>query len=666
MADEKQTPETPKVGVYVCHCGTNIGGTVDVASVTKFAASLPNVVTAREYKYTCSDPGQAMIRDDIKELGLNRIVVAACSPRMHEPTFRATLRDAGLNPYLLAVANIREHVSWVHTDMTTGTAKAKHLVAAAVSRVVLQESLTETTVPIEPAALVVGGGVAGIQVALDIAGAGFKVVLVEREPTIGGHMAQLDKTFPTLDCSACILTPKMVDVARHPNIELISYAQVEHIDGYIGNFQVKIRKKARYVHEDICTGCQACLDACVLKGRIPAEFEFGMGKRSAIYIPFPQAVPLRAVVDPERCLTLIGKKCKQPCVDACGPGAIDFEQKEEVMERKVGTIVLATGFKAFDPARQPQYGYGRYDNVLTALQFERLCNASGPTGGKIVKADGDTPKRVAFIHCIGSRDEATNKYCSRVCCMYSLKLAHLAKEKTGGEVYNFYIDIRSAGKGYEEFYDRMGEEGIRFIRGKVAEVLPENGRLRLLAENTLLGRPMTLDVDMVVLATGLEPQPDTVKLAQTFHISRSADGFLLEGHPKLRPVSTNTGGVFLAGCCQGPKDIPDSVAQASGAASQAIVLMNQGEVAIEPITAFVVEERCSGCGDCLVACPYEAISRNERGKAEVNTALCKGCGSCAATCLAQAILTQHFTGDQLVMEMVGALRSFAETEDVLG
>lgn len=650
-----------KVGVYVCHCGSNINGVVDCAAVSEFAQGLDHVAISRDYKYTCSDPGQEMIRQDIKELGLDRVVVAACSPRMHEPTFRRTLESAGMNPYLLAIANIREHDSWIHTKTPVeATEKAKASVAAAVRRSLRQTELIPSEVPVRQTALVVGGGVAGIQSALDIASAGFKVVLVEKEPTIGGHMAMLDKTFPTLDCSACILTPKMVDAARHPNIELLSYSEVEKVDGYVGNFDVTIKRKPRYVDEDACTGCGACTDACVLAGKLPDAFEQGLGKRGAIYLAFPQAVPLKALIDPDKCLMVKRGKCKQMgCVEACADRkAINFDQKEEFITREVGSIVLATGFQIFDSKRLPQYGYGVYDNVVDGLQFERLSNASGPTGGRILMKNGDVPKRTAFIHCIGSRDCNTNEYCSRVCCMYSMKLAHLAEEKTHGEVYNFYIDIRSFGKGYEEFYNRVQGEGVHFIRGKVAEIIPdENGRLVVYAEDNNLGRPIALPVDMVVLGAGLEPRPDALQIARKFHISRSKDGFFLEGHPKLRPVSTNTEGVFLAGCCQGPKDIPDSVAQASGAASQAIIMMAKGKVVVEPITAEIIEERCVGCGDCLVACPYEAIELREDGKAWINGALCKGCGTCAGTCLPGAILTRHFTSEQLIQEMIGVIRS---------
>ncbi|NMB35118.1 MAG: CoB--CoM heterodisulfide reductase iron-sulfur subunit A family protein, partial [Firmicutes bacterium] len=474
----------PKIGVYVCHCGINIAKTVDVEAVAEFASHLPNVKVARDYAYMCSDPGQALIREDIINEGLNRVVVASCSPRMHELTFRKTLAEAGLNPYYLEMANIREHCSWVHEDREEATAKAKKLVAAAAVKARLLEPLLDKEVDVEPASLIIGAGIAGIQAALDIANAGFKVYLVEKTPSVGGRMSQLDKTFPTLDCSACILTPKMVDVASHPNIELLSYSQVEDVSGYVGNFDVKVRKKARYVNMDLCTGCGICAQECRLTGRVPSEYDEGMGKRAAIYLPFPQAVPAKYTIDPTRCLMLTRGKCgKSPkCVDACAPGAIDFEQEDEIVEFKVGTVIVATGFDVFDAARKPEYGYSDYDNVITALELERLVAASGPTGGEVMIGKGEdayVPRDIAFIQCVGSRDKSVgNEYCSRVCCMYTAKLAHLMKEKIPeANVRVYYMDVRAFGKGFEEFYDRVRREGVRYIRGNPSEVFKRGDKL---------------------------------------------------------------------------------------------------------------------------------------------------------------------------------------------
>ncbi len=655
--------EKPRIGVFVCYCGSNIAATVDVEKVAEYAATLPNVVFTQTNKYTCSDPGQEEIRKAIIEHKLNRVVIAACSPRMHEVTWRRLLQGTGLNPYLLQVANIREHVSWVHQDRGEATQKAKELVAAAVERVPLHEPLEPRQVKIAPSTLIVGGGIAGIQAALDIANAGYHVYLVEKQPSIGGNMAKLDKTFPTLDCAMCILAPKMVDAGRHENITLFSYSEVESVEGHVGQFRVRIKRKPRYVKEDVCTGCGLCTQACVLKDRILSEFEMGMGKRGAAYIPFPQAVPLKAVIDPEHCLLLTRGKCSMKCIKACGPGAIDFKQQEEFIEIEVGTIILATGFELYDMSALPQYGYGRYDNVVDGLQFERLCNASGPTEGRIVTKDGRVPEAIAFLHCIGSRDENTNPYCSQLCCMHTLKLAHLAREKTPARIYEFYIDLRAGGKGYEEFYKRVQHEGIHFIRGKGSEVVQDGDKLIVRAEDTLLGKVVEVPVDMVVLALGMVPPKDIENIARIFNINRSRDGFFMEAHPKLRPAETNVEGVFLAGACQGPKDIPATVAHASAAAAQALSLMSRGQATIEPIIAEVIAEKCSACGECIVACPFKAIRMDEEARhAYVVSAMCKGCGTCAAACPSKAIKMAHFTDQQLIAEIEGILGRMSEYE----
>jgi heterodisulfide reductase subunit A len=650
-----------RIGVYICHCGSNIAGTVDVEKVAEFARGLDSVVIARDYKFMCSDPGQELIKNDIKELGVNRVVVASCSPQMHEPTFRRACQEAGVNPYLFEMANIREQCSWVTEDKEKATQKAMALVEAAVRRIFFHEPLEYKKVPINPNTLVVGGGIAGIQAALEVADSEHKVYLVERNPSIGGHMMQLDKTFPTLDCSACILTPKMSLVGSHPHIELMTYSEVVEVSGYVGNFKVKIRKKARYVDESKCTGCGVCMAKCPSK-KIPSEFDVGLGNRTAIYIPFPQAVPNKSVIDREQCIYFKTGKCRA-CEKFCEAKAIDFEQTDQIVEIEVGSIILTTGFSLFDPTPIYQYGYGRLDNVITSLEFERLINSAGPTGGEIVLKDGSHPKSVGIIHCVGSRDEKYHEYCSRVCCMYSMKFAHLIKEHLPeSEVYEFYIDIRSFGKGYEEFYNRMLNEGIVFIRGRpaevtdVAETSEEEGKLIIQFEDTLVGRQRRQPVDMVILSCGLEPQPDAMEVARMFTISRSADGFFLEKHPKLDPVATATDGIFVAGCCQGPKDIPDTVAQASAAAARVLAMISKGNIEIEAATAVVDEKVCSGCQLCLKVCPFNAISFDEEKKvARVNDALCKGCGTCTATCPSGAINLRHFSDRQIVAQMEGIL-----------
>jgi heterodisulfide reductase subunit A len=505
----------------------------------------------------------------------------------------------------------------------------------------------------------VGGGIAGIQAALKIADSEHQVYLVERTPSIGGHMAQLDKTFPTLDCSACILTPKMTQVGSHPFIRMLTYSEIEEVSGYIGNFKVRIRKKARYVNEELCTGCGVCQTKCPWK--VDSEFEAGLGKRKAIYTPFPQAVPNIPVIDKEHCAYFQSGKCRA-CEKFCEAKAIDFEQEDEIIEVEVGSIILATGFQVFDPTPIYAYGYGRLDNVITSLEFERLVNSAGPTEGNIVLKDGSEPKSIAIIHCVGSRDEKYHEYCSRVCCMHSMKFAHLIKEHTDAEVYEFYIDIRSFGKGYEEFYNRILEEGTTFIRGRpgeitnVAETPEEEGKLIVQFEDTLVGRQRRLPVDMVILSCALEPQPDAEAINRLFNISCSGDGFFLEKHPKLEPVSTMTDGIFLAGCCQGPKDIPDTVAQASAAAAEALVIISRGRVEVEAATAVIDERICSGCQACKEVCPYSAIEFDkEKGVCRVNKALCKACGACVAACFSHAVSLEHFTNEQIVAEMEGAL-----------
>ena len=658
----QDTNPKEKIGVYVCHCGTNIAGTVDVEDVSKWASEeLKNrgVVIARDYKFMCSSLGQELIQKDIQKFGLTRVVVAACSPHLHEKTFQNACSQAGLNPYLCELVSIREQVSWVHTDKKAATEKSKAVVSGGVERVLYDEPLEKLKVPINPATLIVGGGIAGIQAALEIADAGHKVYLVEKEPSIGGHMAQFDKTFPTLDCSACILTPKMVSTGSHPNIELLTYSEVTNVDGYVGNFSVTIKKKARFVNEEDCTGCGICQEKCPKKV-IDDVFEAGLGFRKAVYTPFPQAVPKYPVIDKENCIYFERGTCKA-CEKFCPTGAINFEQQDTEVTVDVGNIILATGYDLFDARRIPQYGYGRLANVFTNLEFERLSNAAGPTNGKIVLRDGVTePKTVGIVHCVGSRDRNYNNYCSVICCMQSLKFAHIVHERTGAKVYNFYIDMRTAFKDYDEFYQRVLEEGTMFIRGKVAEItdaarLPgEEGKLIIQVEDTLMGKQRRIPVDMVILSAGLEPRKDDI--AKLFGISCSSNGWLIEKHPKLDPVATMTEGIFIAGCAQGPKDIPHSVVQGSAASARVLGTIEQGDIDLEPIKASINEEECSGCRICNDLCPFNAISFNEDLiVSEINPALCQGCGTCVAACPAGAISGTVFSNEQVIAQIDGLL-----------
>ena len=656
-----------RIGVYVCHCGLNIASTVDVQKLTEFAQSLEGVVIARNYPYMCSDPGQELIKKDIKEYGLTNVVVAACSPTLHEPTFQRACEEAGLNPYMFQMVNIREHVSWVTDDVKKATENAKLRVAAAVNRVKFHEPLGKIRVPVIQSVLVIGAGIAGIEAALKLANSDKRVYLVEREPSIGGRMAQLEKTFPTLDCAACILTPKMVDVASHPNITILAYSEVKEVSGYLGNYKVRVVKKPRYIDEEKCIGCGICAGKCPSK-KVPDEFNMGLSFRTAVYIPFPQAVPRKYVIDREHCLYFTKNICRV-CEKFCPTKAINFEQKPQEIILEVGAIILATGYDLFDPSVIKSYGYGRFKNVYTGLEVERLTSASGPTNGKIILRDGKTPSTVVIIHCVGSRDENYHIYCSKVCCMYAMKLAHLIKERVpNSTVYELYIDIRAHGKGYEEFYRRVQEEGVIFIRGKPADITEsENGKLIVTFEDTLLGRVQYIEADMVVLATALEPRKDAREFSRIFNLCADKNGFFSEKHPKLAPVSTVNRGVFLAGACQGPKDIPDSVAQGAAAAAEALALLSQGTVEAEPVIAEVNRNLCSGCRVCISLCPYNAtVFDKETKTAAVQEILCQGCGTCVASCPsgARTLRQRGYTDKQILAEIEAILPKRIATIEV--
>ena len=653
----------PRTGVFICHCGTNIAGTVNIDQAIEASRDFPGVVHADEYRYLCSEMGQDIIKKAIEDNNLDRVVVGTCSPRMHENTFRKAAAEAGLNPYLLEVANIREHCSWVHKNMEEATPKAIALLRAAAAKVVLNEALEAPKLEVEKRALVIGGGIAGIQAALDIAEAGYPVDIVERDPSIGGRMAQLEKTFPTLDCSACILTPKMVEAAQHPNINLITYAEVEEVNGFVGQFDVKIKQKARYVDPVKCTGCGICWEKCPSKAS--SEFEMGLAKRKSIFVPFAQAVPMVPVIDKDSCLYFRKGKCKI-CEKECPPQAIDYEQQDEIIERRYGAIVVATGFDQMDPSIYGEYGYGQHPDILTGLEFERLFNASGPTGGKVVRlSDGKPPEKVVFIQCVGSRDKARGmNYCSKICCMFTAKQAILLKEKLpDAKSYVFYIDVRTAGKGYEEFQRRAAEEyDVAYLRGQVGKIFPEGDHLVVHGVDSLSGKIVDIKADMVVLAAASIARVDAPELGRKIGINTDSYSFFNEAHPKLKPVETHTAGIFIAGACQAPKDIPDTVAQASAAAVKAVGLLSKEMLQGEACTAEVDEAECSGCLHCVAVCPYTAIVEKEieerygdgtlkRTVAEVNPALCQGCGSCSAICRSGSVNLKGFSNEQILAEV---------------
>jgi heterodisulfide reductase subunit A len=664
-----------RIGVFVCHCGSNISATVDCERVAEVASHFQGVAYSTSYKYMCSDPGQTLVKEAILEHKLDGVVVAACSPRMHEPTFRKATAEAGLNPYLCEMANLREHCSWVHEKTEATTQKAIDTVRTLVEKVKRNTPLHPIRVPVTKTALVIGGGVAGIQAALDIANIGHKVILIEKEPSIGGHMSQLSETFPTLDCSQCILTPRMVEVAQNPNITLYSYAELESLEGFIGNFKAKIRKKSKSLDEKLCTGCGLCCTKCPVK-KIPSEFEQDLGNRTAIYVPFPQAVPNKPVIDKNSCTYYLKGKCRV-CEKVCPTQAIRFDQEDEIIEVPVGAVVIATGFDLKGTDFFPEYGYGKFKDVITGMQFERLASASGPTQGEIKRpSDGAVPKKIVFIKCAGSRDPAKGiEYCSKFCCMYTAKQTMLYQHKVhDGQAYVFYMDIRSAGKNYEEFVRRaITEDGAQYIRGRVSRIYEKNGKLIVCGADTLLGsEPVEIEADMVVLATAAVASKGSEELAQKLHVSYDQNKFFSEAHPKLKPVETNTGGIFLAGACQFPKDIPDSVSMASGAASKVAILFSQDELTREPIVAEVnrfgppLFSTCVGCFMCVPVCPYQAIEREYikdrsgnviKELAKINPGLCQGCGTCVALCRSKSIELHGFSNNQMMAELVGMLNN---------
>jgi len=644
-----------RIGVFVCHCGINIAGTVDVEKVVEEVRKNPDVAFAVNYIYMCSDPGQNLVRETIQKEELDAIVVAACSPNLHETTFRSAAAEAGLNPYQCEIANIREQCSWVHPDRDIATAKAIRIINSMVEKVVRNESLIPVSVPITRKALVIGGGIAGIQASLDIADSGYEVILVEKEPSIGGHMAQLSETFPTLDCSQCILTPKMVATGKHPKIRLMTYSEVDEISGYVGNFKVKIRQKSKSVDWDKCNGCGDCWEKC--PGKAPSEFDRGLAKRTAIYSPFPQAVPNKPVIDRETCIYYKTGKCRL-CEQVCTLEAICFDTEDVIVEEEVGAVVVATGYQTLPVPLLEEYGAGEVPDVIDGLAFERLLSASGPTAGDVRRpSDGKVPKEVVFVQCAGSRDpERYRPYCSKICCMYTTKHAMLYKHRVhDGQPYIFYIDIRTGGKGYEEFYHRAEEEeGIVYLRGKVGKIFRDGDKTVVWGTDTLTGQNIEIEADLVVLATAIDPEPSAAALAKALKIQVGPNGFFSEAHPKLRPVESITTGFYLAGAGQGPKDIPEAVAQASGAASKVLTLFSSECLDHEPIVAYVDEDLCGACRICISVCPYSAREFDEeKGVAVVNDVLCEGCGACAAACACGATQQRNLT-DQQIREMITA------------
>ena len=668
-----------RIGVFVCHCGTNIAGTVDVAKVAEEMGKVNGVVYSTHYTYMCSSAGQKMIEDKIHELNLTGVVLCSCSPRMHEKTFRACAERAGLNPYKVEIANIREQCSWVMKDMADATEKAIALAKAAVAKTILDKPLTEGETVMTKRALVIGGGIAGITAALDIADAGFPVDIVEKDYTVGGKMAKLDKTFPTLDCASCIVTPKMTEVSQNPNIRILSYSEVCGVRGYIGNFEIDIKRHPRYVDETKCTGCGACIEKCPMK-KVPNEFNLNLDNRKAINIPFAQAVPKVAAISADYCLHMKALQNGKDnvcgmCQKVCGVGAINFNQKEEILTEHYGAIVVATGYNPISLEKFDEYAYSQSPDVVSSLEFERLCNASGPTNGHLLRpSDGKEPKEIVFVQCVGSRCSADStkghEYCSKICCMYTAKHAILTRDHyPDTNITVFYIDVRTPGKNFDEFYRRAVEQyGVHYIKGQVGKVTPlSDGTLDVQGSDLILNRQVHIKADMVVLAASIEADKSARPLATMLTTSMDNNDFFLEAHAKLRPVESPTAGIFLAGCCQGPKDIPETVAQSSGAAAKAICLLVKDKLKTNPCTAHPDENMCNGCGQCANVCPYGAISyvdKDFRGPnrttitrhvSQVNTAMCHGCGACTVACPSGAMDLHGFSNKQILAEVDSVL-----------
>ena len=641
-----------RIGVYVCKCGPNIGDRVDVDSIVNDIKDVEDVATAKSHNLLCSEDGLKFLKSEIKREKLSRIVIAACSPKMHEQKFMRACEEAGMNPYLMQMTNIREQCAWVTPDKADATEKAMSFTIAAINRVSLQEPIERKEIEIQPDVLVVGGGVAGLEATLALAQKGRKVYLVEKSPCIGGVTARFEEVYPTMECAPCMIAPELQEVLQKENIETFTHSEVEEVLGSFGNFTVKIRKKARYVSEEACIGCGECFEPCPVE--VPNEYDEGLSKRKAIYLPFAGALPNVPVIDKDNCKRLKGEECNA-CKDSCPFEAIDFDDEDKLIEKKVGAIILATGSTLLDPKALPQYGYGKFNNVLTALQLERLNASNGPTGGKVLLKNGKEPGSIAFIHCVGRKEKG---YCSGICCMYSLALAHLMSEKLPDvKIYSLYSDLCLPKKEHQKMYNEVVDRGAEFIRSDETAGVSAKGE-KLAVEYKTDSKRGEISVDMVVLAPAVEPNPDTERIAELLDIIRDDHGFFSEEHALMKPFATTLEGVFVVGSCQGPKDIGDAVAQGGAAAGSILSRLIPGErLELEAKVSEINEDLCGGCNTCLSLCPYSAISRDEEKKVSVvDETLCRGCGTCVAACPTGAARARHFTKEQIFAEIKGVLK----------
>lgn len=643
--------EEPRIGVFVCHCGHNIAGSVDVEKVAKYASTLPNVIEAKDYMFMCSKPGVQMVKDAIKEKGVNRTVVASCSKNQHGKTFARAIEEMGLNKHKHQQVNIREFCSWVHQkEKDEATQKALRVVDAGVNRARKLQDVETKKIPTTKAALVIGAGIAGLRAAYDMAELGIPVYLVEKESTIGGHMTRLNKTFPTNECPQCSISPLTNGVANHPLIELYTNSVIRSVEGSLGNFEIEIEIKPRYVHDN-CTSCGECAANCPVE--VPSEWDMGMSMRNAIYKAYPQAIPATYVRDKKACI-----ECNI-CINVCPVQAVDFSMESETKKFKVGSIVVAAGYDEYDPSEIEPYHYGQegYEDIITQLQLERMLSPTSLTNSEILRpSDGKIPKSIVMIQCVGSRnDQVGNKYCTGVCCKFATKNAGILKDMyPDADISICYIDVRTPGLNFEEYYKAVQEKGVRFIRGRPSEIVkdPITGELKVIVEDTLTQTPLQLKADLVVLSAAMVPPEGIGPLGSKLHVLRSKEGFLKEFHIKMNPTLSSKGGIFLAGTIQGPKDISETVAHAGSAAAIAAVPLVKGYIEKEMLVPSIDYELCVNCGMCATICAPAAIDIDDEGKPSVNEIACKSCGMCMASCPTGAIQLLNFTDDQLLDEII--------------